>query len=227
MVAIEDRKYYRKTGGRITAFCLFFFCMITAAAQEISDEQRIKEFNRFNTTSFPVMDLETVDSTLFNTSLLANKTVYVDFWFTACPPCIKQIPYARQLHHYFSADTNIVFLNICIENADRRQVWKNMVNNKAIQGINVFYARNRPQKVNLLRYFNIVDYPTYLLLNNLKVLGFKAPAPSEKGLVQWAIYKALQKVPLSTAYTLLVNKSSEANEYLRQNWPAIDAEASP
>jgi thiol-disulfide isomerase/thioredoxin len=153
--------------------------------------------------------------------------VYVDFWFTACPPCLKQIPYAKQLHAYFAADTNVVFLNICIEYADRKQIWKKMVKENVMQGINVFYARNRPQKVNLLRQFNIVDYPTYLLLNDLKVIGYDAPAPSQKGLVHWAIYEATQKIPLSTSYNLLLNKSKASNDYLTQNWPLIQDGMNP
>ncbi|MCY7420331.1 MAG: redoxin family protein [Chitinophagaceae bacterium] len=201
--------------------------MLTSDGQQAIPGKANNKYDRFLDSPFPAMDFETIDSSIFNTSALAHKTVYVDFWFTACPPCLKQIPYAKQLHAYFASDTNVVFLNVCIENVDRKQVWKTMVKEKAIGGINVFYARNRPQKINLLRQFNIVDYPTCLLLNNLYVIGYDAPAPSEKGWVHWAIYEATKNIPLPTSYALLADKSKVANDYLYENWSLIEGSKGP
>ena len=227
MKVIEYKRYIRNCRWRIACFCIAMLWMSLIYAQQANPSETAARYDRYLAMAFPAMELETVDSSIFNTSSLAHKTVYVDFWFTACPPCIKEIPFAKQLQVYFTADTNVVFLNVCIENADRKQVWKTMVKEKGIQGINVFYARNRPQQINLLRQFNIVDYPTYLILNNRKVIGYHAPAPSEKGWVHWAIFKATQNVPLSTSYALLANKSKAANDYLSQNWSLIDPTGNP
>ena len=227
MEVMEYKRECREGILKIACVCFAMLWMITSDGQQDLRTKAISTYDRFLASPFPAMDFETIDSSIFNTSALAHKTVYVDFWFTACPPCLKQIPYAKQLHAYFAADTNVVFLNICIENNDRKQAWTRMVKEKAIGGINVFYARNRPQKINLLRQFNIVDYPTYLLLNNLKVMGYDAPAPSEKGWVHWAIYEAAKNIPLSTSYALLVNKTKQANDYLTQNWPLIEGSEIP
>ncbi len=122
-------------------------------------------YNRFNNYSFPLMNLETADSMPFNTALLANKTVYVDFWFTQCAPCIQEIPFSKALHQYFGADTNIVFLNICVDMTGQKEVWRKLVHQSAPNVINVFYAKNQPQKINLMRLLGVNDYPTYLILN--------------------------------------------------------------
>ncbi len=204
------------------------FCSVALLGMYVSNAQQqmpslpSNVYDQQKATSLPIMELETIDSTIFNTANLATKTVYIDFWFTACPPCLKEIPFAKKLQAYFASDTNVVFLNICIENAERKEVWKKIVKDKQIQGINIFYTRNRPQKINLLRLFNIVDYPTYVILNRLQVMGLKAPSPSEKGWVHWAIFQATKNVPLSTSYALLTNKSKAANDYLTQNWALID-----
>ncbi len=185
-----------------------------------------QNFDRFLNKTFPAMELETTDSTFFNTAQLAGKTVYVDFWFTTCPPCIKEMPYAQALQTYFEGDTNVVFLNICIENIERKAAWKQMVQERSLKGIHVFYARNRPQKVNLLRQLGINNFPMYLLVNDNKIIGYNAPSPSEKGFVHWAIYKASHNVPLSQAYTSMAKNSKESRDYLVNNQPGIYA-ASP
>ena len=227
MKVMEYKRYIGNSKWKLACFCIAMLCKSLTNAQQLNSLATAARYDRFIATAFPAMELETVDSSIFNITALSHKTVYVDFWFTACPPCIKEIPYAKQLQEYFSRDTNVVFLNICIDNADRKQVWKTMVKEKGIQGINVFYARNRPQQINLLRQYNIVDYPTYIILNNCKVLGYDAPAPSEKGWVHWAIFQATKNVPLSASYALLANKNKEANDYVSQNWHLIDAAVNP
>ena len=146
---------------------------------------------------FQDLELEDSKGNLINTSTFLGKTIYVDFWFTACAPCIKEIPHSKALQHFFKKDTNIVFMTICIENIDRKPIWREMVQQQEMKGINLFYARNRPQNVNLLRAYNIT-FPTYILVNSeMKVIGYNAPRPSEKGWVHWAIYRATQGATLS------------------------------
>ena len=222
MEVMEYKRCVAPLVKKLAFCCLALTVRYVTNAQQQMPSSPVNVYYQQKTTSFPVMDLETTDSTFFNTSLLANKTVYVDFWFTACPPCLKEIPIAKKLQAYFASDTNVVFLNICIENAERKDVWKKMVKEKDIQGTNVFYTRNRPQKINLLRLFNIVDYPTHIILNRLQVMGLHAPSPAEKGWVHWAIYQATKNIPVSTSYSLLENKSKAANDYLTQNRALID-----
>ncbi len=183
-----------------------------------------KSFDRFYNNPFPSIELEKADSNLFNTSALAGKTVYVDFWFTTCAPCIMEIPSSQALQQFFAADTNIVFLSICVENKERKQAWKNLVRERNMKGIHLFYARNQPQQINLLRQMGVDTYPTYLLVNNLKIIGYNAPSPSQKGFVQWAIYQASKNIGLSQSYTSIAKHSKASNDYLAQHWANIAAE---
>jgi thiol-disulfide isomerase/thioredoxin len=210
----------------VIGLILMFVAGITSASSQSSQAYNpvlARSFDRFFNNTFPVLELETEDSTRINTASLAGKTIYVDCWFTTCPPCIKEIPYSFALQQYFAADTNIVFLNICIENIERKQAWKEIIKAKRLTGVNVFYARNSPQKVNLLRQLGIDDFPTYLLVNKGKIVGHNAPAPSEKGFVQWAIYQARNNIKLSDAYTSLAKRTTPAVNYLNENRQAIEA----
>ncbi len=188
----------------ITSLILIFACTTSFAQKKAAWIDSVAaNYDLLKNKPFVELQLEDTSGNIFNTSSLLGKTIYVDFWFTACAPCIKEIPFSKHLQEYFAEDTNIVFLNICIENIDRKPVWKQMIEEKQMPGIHLFYARNRPQKINLLRAYNI-KFPTYLLVNKeLKVIGYDAPRPSE-GFVFYAIEQAAKNISLAEAFRLSV-----------------------
>lgn len=183
-----------------------------------------KKYDLLLNTFFPSLELEDENGNTFSTALLQGKTVYIDFWFTLCPPCIAEIPYAKALRSFFASDTNVVFLNICIENIERKEAWKKMVQEKEIKGINVFYARNRPQKVNLLRELKVNDFPAYLIANKqLNIIGYDAPRPSEKYWVQWAITQAEKNVRLSESYNQMITNEVYFKNFIKDHGKVIDS----
>lgn len=177
----------------------------------------VAHYDLLNNQPFAALQLEDTAGNILNTSTLSGKTIYVDFWFTACAPCIKEIPFSKALQEYFATDTNVVFLSICIENIYRKNVWRQMIKEKKMNGIHLFYARNRPQKINLLRQYKIT-FPTFLLVNKeMKVIGYDAPRPSEVRWVRWAIIQAENNILLSQAYKQVVKRSKEYVEFLDNN----------
>src|SRR4051794_8996337 len=101
----------------LTLFALVVFS--TSFSQNTSrnyDAYVAGTFDLLNNKTFIPLQLEDTAGELFNTSSLFGKTIYVDFWFTSCPPCLKEIPHSAALQQFFAADTNIVFLDICIDN---------------------------------------------------------------------------------------------------------------
>lgn len=159
---------------------------------------------------FEELQLEDSSGNFFNTSALIGKLVYVDFWFTTCSPCLKEIPWSDALQQFYAKDTNIVFLNICIEGLERKTAWKKMVSEKKMKGIQLFYTRNRPQKVNLLRQYDI-RFPTYILVDkSMKVISYDMPRPSETGWVYWLIRQALKG---STPHETAIKVDEQYDEY--------------
>ena len=53
-----------------------------------------------------------------NESLL-GKTVYINFWFAACSPCMAEMPQVNELYKKFKEDTNFVFLSISFDNQEK------------------------------------------------------------------------------------------------------------
>ena len=196
---------------------LFFIAQFSCFCQSkyVRYDSLIRRYNYLNHQTFAELELEDTSGSLVNTSSLVGKTIYVDFWFTTCAPCIKEIPYSKSLQQYFSSDTNIVFLSICIENWERKTAWKQMVKERKMPGIQLFYPRNRPQKINLLRKYEIT-FPTYLILNKrMEITGYDAPRPSETGWVHWSILKGIEGKRLSNSYLDVVNHSKEYTDFIK------------
>lgn len=49
------------------------------------------------------------DGSLLSLNALRGKYVFLDFWFTACGPCIQEFPYIRKVFDTFSSDQLIIF----------------------------------------------------------------------------------------------------------------------
>ena len=187
------------------------------------DTALVETFDLLNNKHFAEIQLEDTSGQMFHTSSLLGKTIYVDFWFTACAPCVEEIPYAKALHEFFKDSTDIVFLSICIENTERKPIWKKMVEEKQMPGIQLFYDLNKPQKINLPREYKIT-FPTYVLVNkNMKVIGFDAPRPSEEGWVHWVISQANKDSLLSTSYKQFMALSAEYVQFANNNKERIAA----
>jgi thiol-disulfide isomerase/thioredoxin len=203
---------------------LFFSIKPGICQKKISaSDANIATFDLLNNKSFAELEMEDATGRLFNTASLRGKTLYVDFWFTTCPPCLKEIPFSIELQKYFAADTTVVFLSICIDNVERKQAWKQLIKDKQLPGVQLFYARNRPQKINLIRQY-LVTFPTYLLVDkNMKVIGYDAPRPSEKQWVFWAIAKAEQGQKLSSSYREVIRRTKEYNEFMQINAARIES----
>lgn len=76
---------------------------------------------------------------------LANQTVtiksfgkylIIDFWFTKCGPCFREMPVLDKIRAKFSTDTSLLFVNIC--SISSKEDWKNKLTELSISGINLF-----------------------------------------------------------------------------------------
>ncbi len=181
------------------------------------DPEIAAAFDLLNNKPFAEIQLEDTSGQMFHTSSLLGKTIYVDFWFTGCAPCVKEIPFAKALYQFFADSSDIVFLSICIQNKEKKEDWKKMVREKEMPSIQLFYSLNSPQKISLPREFKI-NYPTYLLVNKeMKVIGYDAPRPSEEGWVHWAIAEANKGVYLSASYKAFVEGDTEVIKFATDN----------
>ncbi len=121
----------------------------------------VKKF-RFTTASelkglyAPYYEETGLDGKVYSSNTMAGKVVVVKFWFTACAPCIREIPELNRLVSKFSGKDDVVFIAPATD--DREKVLK--------------FLQRRPFKYKVLADafdihggFKVAGYPTHLVIN--------------------------------------------------------------
>lgn len=61
------------------------------------------------------VQFEDVNGKHVNTASLKGKVVFINFWATWCPPCIKEMPSIQALYNKFNPADDIVFLLVDVD----------------------------------------------------------------------------------------------------------------
>ncbi len=104
------------------------------------------------TPSFSVRDLSGRSYTL---SELRGKIVVLKFWFTACPPCIKEIPELNLLVDAYRGE-EVVFLGMSTDDAAKTQRFLNRI---------PFKYNIVPNSKSLADQFLVFGYPTHIVID--------------------------------------------------------------
>ncbi|MBL7862164.1 MAG: TlpA family protein disulfide reductase [Cyclobacteriaceae bacterium] len=123
-----------------------------------------------------------------------GKVVYVDVWATWCGPCIKEIPFAIELHKKFKASDQVVFLNVSVDKDIA--AWKEKVAQETEwKGIHI--NLNKEQTDSLGINYRVIGYPKYFLIDKSgKIVSARAPRPSSNDNIVNEIRRLVEtKVP--------------------------------
>ena len=55
----------------------------------------------------------------WSTSALIGKVVYLNFWFTGCAPCVKEIPALNALHAKLSSNPDLIMLSLAYDDESK------------------------------------------------------------------------------------------------------------
>lgn len=106
-----------------------------------------------------------------------NQDLFIDFWATYCPPCIKEFTYNKDLHD-FLGPKSIKILYVTVDREVSSKRWAKMVSDYNLTGYHFYPSDNyKTQELNKLSDF----VPFYLVYNSktkklIKIEGF----PHEK-----------------------------------------------
>src|SRR5437868_14097736 len=99
---------------------LFAFLNFKAYSQNFDQPVIYKEIaeKELINKPFPQFILSN-DSVKWTNKDLLGKTVYINFWFSACFPCMKEMPDVNELYEKFKNDTNFALVSITDEGPDK------------------------------------------------------------------------------------------------------------
>jgi thiol-disulfide isomerase/thioredoxin len=120
----------------------------------------------------------------------ASKVVFLDFWWTRCVPCIEQHPSSAALQARFEADTNVVFINIAIEEDFNR--WTDYLAANEVAGHNLFLEHTH---VFTGKEFGVSSFPTYAVLGaENKIMGLTSGSVLRPGAAKMGSDKLVSNI---------------------------------
>ena len=100
-------------------------------------------------------ELTDMDGTIWKSEDLEGSVVVFNFWFSACPPCKKEIPELNKLVHEYQ-NKNIIFIGVSLDNEDRVEdfTYMHTFNYKLIPNGDGFIDEN-----------HVSSFPTQFIIN--------------------------------------------------------------
>lgn len=124
-------------------------------------------------TPFPQnVKLHDLDGKEVDFSKYRGKYVFIDLWASWCVPCIKEIPYLKELEKNLKND-NVCFLSISIDT--KTEAWKNKVESLSLDGELLINEDNK-----LCEALNVSGIPFFLIYDkDGNLYKYNAPRPSD------------------------------------------------
>lgn len=125
----------------------------------------------------PVFDYENHKGGTTALAALKGKYVYVDVWATWCGPCLREIPYLKEVEEAYIGK-NIEFVSISIDTEKDYEKWKMMVSEKQLGGIQLMADNNWKSK--FVEDYAILGIPRFILIDPQgNIVSADAPRPSD------------------------------------------------
>ncbi len=147
---------------------------IEAAEKKYQEVIEYKGLSQGDTS--PQFSYESIEGKTINLSDLKGKYVYIDVWATWCGPCLKQVPYLKQLEKRYH-DKNVVFVSISVDKQEFKTTWKQMVANKQLGGLQLFADKSFDSE--FMDAYAVNSIPRFILIDPQgRIVDAEAPQPS-------------------------------------------------
>lgn len=119
---------------------------------------------------FPELDLELMNGEKINTSEYSGKFIVINWWHTACSPCIAGIPGLNILVDTYKDNSEIVFLAIAFDKRERVEYF--------LSRRDFFFLHSIGNKETSERFGE--SYPKYVIVNPDGIITYYSDGGSEK-----------------------------------------------
>lgn len=122
----------------------------------------------------PQFTLTDINGQQVSLSDFAGKVVYLDFWASWCGPCMREVPYARELKKRMENETDLVFLYVSVDTD--QTAWRSTVAHHQIEGVHLNVPGFNHQ---VPEAYNLKGVPTFFLIGrDGKIINNRPPRPS-------------------------------------------------
>lgn len=96
---------------------LFFFLNLSAQSEYSVAMDACRNLGYFESKecivgqSLPIFEGTTIDGYVINNQAIKNKVTVINFWFTACPPCIAKLDGLNKIVEKYNQREDVVFLS--------------------------------------------------------------------------------------------------------------------
>jgi thiol-disulfide isomerase/thioredoxin len=116
--------------------------------------------------------------------------VYLDFWASWCGPCMREMPYFRELKERLADQEDLVYLYISIDTDE--QAWRNSVERNQITGVHL----NTPgRERGVPAMYNVKWIPSFFIIGrDGNIYDNRPPKPSDPEIDQALLEALAQEV---------------------------------
>lgn len=100
-----------------------------------------------------------------------GKVVYLDFWASWCGPCMREMPFAKELKNRFEGEEDLVFLYVSVD--DDEQAWRRTVEQHDIKGV---HLNVKGMRHDVAQSYNVQGVPSFFLIDREGVIHNNNPS---------------------------------------------------
>ncbi len=124
----------------------------------------------------PVFSMTDIDGNEVSLSDYEGKVVYLKFWASWCPPCMRQVPPAAELKERLADEEDLVFMYVSIDTDP--EAWRRSVENNEITGV---HMRTPGRERGVPALYNVRWIPTfYIIGRDGNIFDHRPPVPSDE-----------------------------------------------
>ncbi len=136
-------------------------------------------------TEFTLTDINGNDVSL---SDFRGKVVYLDFWASWCGPCMREVPYAKELKKRFYGEDDLVFLYVSVD--EDEQAWRRTVEEREIQGVHV---RVHGMSHEIAQAYNVRGVPSFFIIDRNGMIHDNNPSRPSGQTIDQELLAALEQ----------------------------------